>query len=347
MRNMRANPYSDYEDEYDSENLSYGDESNSDYEDDVLDEAEQLVDACDDVEIDGYVQFIKDMQQYPLFTKAEEAEKFRALKAAKRGTKEYQKIREEIFSANLRLVISVVSGEFKNHATTVMSFQDMIQEGTFGLSKALDKFDVEQGYKFSTYATPWIRQSIQRAIADHGMAYRLSPGKHTKMKRVMAIRNRMENELGRLPSIKELAEESGIKATEVEELINIATPAYSIDMTFNANGSGQPVNENEMNLASKIADESTSRIEDDFMGRENGKRILDIAKKCLNQTAYTIFVARHLYDKPETFESIGLRLGYSREYVRKVDSLSMNVIRYIYQKGHMPPHKGKGTRKND
>lgn len=334
MRNM------DYETEYDSENLSYGDEPKTDYENDVLDEAEQLVDACDDVEIDGYIQFISDMQQYPLLTREEECEKFKALKACKPGSKEYKKIRDEIFNANLRLVISVVSNEFRNHATTVMSFQDMIQEGTFGLNTALEKFDVTQGYKFSTYAMPWIRQSIQRAMADHGMAYRLSPNKHAKMKKVMAIRNRLENELGRLPTIKELAEECGLKTGETEELVNIATPAYSIDMTYKTADMGRIMSgEGDMNLASKIADEATSHIEDDVIDKDNKQRVLDIAKKCLNPMAYAIFVARHLCEKPEPFESIGQRMGFSREYVRKLDALSLYVIRYVYQRGHMPPVK--------
>lgn len=336
MRNM------DYDAEYDSENLSYGDEPNTDYEDDVLDEAEQLVDACDDVEIDGYVQFISEMQQYPLLSREEEIEKFKALKACTPGSKEYKKIREEIFNANLRLVISVVSNEFRNHATTVMSFQDMIQEGTFGLNTALEKFDVTQGYKFSTYAMPWIRQSIQRAMADHGMAYRLSPNKHAKMKKVMAIRNRLENELGRLPTIKELAAECGFKPKETEELVNIATPAFSIDMAFNANDGNRLISgESEVNLAAKISDETTSHIEDDVIEKDNKQRILDIAKKCLNPMAYAIFIARHLCDKPEPFKSIGQRMGFSREYVRKLDALSMNVIRYVYQRGHMPPIKKK------
>lgn len=334
----------DYDTEYDSENLSYGDEpkdeTQTDYKDDVLDEAEQLVDACDDVEIDGYVQFINDMQQYPLMSREEETEKFKALKVCKPGSKEYKKIREEIFNSNLRLVISVVSNEFRNHATTVMNFQDMIQEGTFGLNTALEKFDVAQGYKFSTYAIPWIRQSIQRAMADHGMTYRLSPSKHAKMKKVMAIRNRLENELGRLPTIKELAAECGFKPKETEELVNIATPAFSIDMAFNTNDTNRLISgESEINLASKISDETTSHIEDDVIERDNKQRILDIAKKCLNPMAYAIFVARHLCDKPEPFESIGKRMGFSREYVRKLDALSMNVIRYVYQRGHMPPLK--------
>lgn len=317
-----------------------------DYDTETLADAEKLVDACDDIEIDGYLQFIKDMQQYPVLDKDQEAAKFKMLDSCDPKSEEYRKCREEIFNANLRLVIRVVSDDFRNHETTVMGFQDMIQEGTLGLNKAIDKFDVKQGYKFSTYATPWIRQSIQRAIADHGLTYKLPPSKHAKLKRIMAIRNRMEGELGRPPTTQELAAESGIRATEIDELVAIAAPTFSIDMTFNTEGLLSP-GDGEVTLGAKIADESTSHIEDNFAEKADHARILDIAEKCLNETAYLIFKARHLCDKPESFESIGARLGCSREYARKIDSLSINMIRYIYQKGHAPPKKGKHSSKND
>lgn len=305
-------------------------------EEDVWNEAEELVDACDDLEIDGYVQFVRDMQQYPLLTKAQEVEKFQALYNAAPGSREHWKIREEIFNSNLRLIIKVVSSEFRNHTTTVMSFQDMIQEGTIGLNKALCKFDITQGYKFSTYATHWIRQSIQRAIADHGMNYRLTPNKYAKIKRVMAIRNRMEDELGRFPTTKELAAESGLREAEVDELVSIAIPTYSVDRVLNPESRGVS-GESEMTLGTIIADETSSHIEDDITRKLERQRILDIAKKCLNPTAYSVFVARHLYDKPESFESIGARLGFSREYIRQMDVKAINAIRYIYQNGHVPP----------
>ena len=324
---------------YDSANVSSG------YEADVLDEAEKLINACDDFEIDGYLQFIKDMQEYPVLDKEQEAEKFRTLNSCEPGSAQYKRCREELINANLRLVISVVSNEFRNHETTVMSFQDMIQEGTIGLNKAIEKFDVKQGYKFSTYATPWIRQSIQRAIADHGLAYRLTPNKHAKLKRVMAIRNRMECELGRLPTTQELAAESGIRAADIDELVSLAAPIFSIDMTFNAEGQFAP-GDGDITLGAKIADEKTSYIEDNFAEKADRNRILDIAHKCLNKTAYMIFEARHLCEKPESFESIGTRLGCSREYIRKIDALSINMIRYIYQKGHAPPKKGKFNTKS-
>lgn len=310
------------------------------YEAGVLNEAENLINACDDFEIDGYLQFIKDMQAYPVLNREQEAEKFRILHSCEQGSAKYRRCREELINANLRLVISVVSNEFRHHETIVMSFQDMIQEGTIGLNKAIEKFDVTQGYKFSTYATPWIRQSIQRAIADHGLAYRLTPTKHARLKRVMAIRNRMEGELGRMPTTQELATESGLKPGDVDELVALASPVFSIDMTFNAEGQFSS-GDGEITLGAKIADEKTSYIEDNFAEEADKSRILDIAQKSLNKMAYVIFEARHLCDKPESFESIGARLGCSREYARRIDALSINIIRYIYQKGHAPPKKGK------
>lgn len=229
MYNAKYSEYDTYDnsgDTVDYENFDYGEsdtqdtDTNDTPEYEYIDDAKQMLETCDDVEIDGYVQFLRDMQQYPLLSSNEEAALFKQLKETEPGSKQYKIIKDKLMGSNLRLVMKIVNDEFRYSTSVAMGTLDMIQEGIFGLNIAIDRFDISRGFKFSTLATYWIRQKIQRAIADHGLNYHVSPSKHLKMKRVMAIRNRLENELGRLPTIQELATESGVRATEVEELVH-------------------------------------------------------------------------------------------------------------------------------
>lgn len=351
MYDSKYGKYDNYDDlgeTVDYENFDYGESDTQDINKteptECLDNAKQMLDTCDDVEIDGYVQFVRDMQQYPLLSKKEEIELFEQLKKATPGSKQYKAIKDKLVGSNLRLVMKIVNNEFRYSTSVAMGTLDMIQEGIFGLDTAIERFDVSRGYKFSTIATYWIRQKIQRAIADHGLNYHVSPSKHIKMKRVMAIRNRLENELGRLPTTQELADESGERPAEVEELVHIAMPLYSTDMPYSNDGTPS-TGEQAVTISSRVADETTSHIEDDFIYEDDKKRILEIANKCLSGIAYEVFNLRHLQEIPESFNNIGKRLGYSREYVRKLDEKAMLVIRYIYKHGHTPPHKRRRSRK--
>lgn len=356
MYNAKYSEYDTYDnsgDTVDYENFDYGEsdtqdtDTNDTPEYEYIDDAKQMLETCDDVEIDGYVQFLRDMQQYPLLSSNEEAALFKQLKETEPGSKQYKIIKDKLMESNLRLVMKIVNDEFRYSTSVAMGTLDMIQEGIFGLNIAIDRFDISRGFKFSTLATYWIRQKIQRAIADHGLNYHVSPSKHLKMKRVMAIRNRLENELGRLPTIQELATESGVRATEVEELVHIATPLFSTDMAYTKDGEPATAGEQVVTIGTRVADESTSHIEDDFVYEDDKKRILDIANKCLSGITYEIFSKRHLQEIPETFESLGKRLGYSREYVRRLDNKAMLAIRYIYKYGHTPPSRKRRSSKED
>ena len=178
MYNAKYSEYDTYDnsgDTVDYENFDYGEsdtqdtDTNDTPEYEYIDDAKQMLETCDDVEIEGYVQFLRDMQQYPLLSSNEEAALFKQLKETEPGSKQYKIIKDKLMGSNLRLVMKIVNDEFRYSTSVAMGTLDMIQEGIFGLNIAIDRFDISRGFKFSTLATYWIRQKIQRAIADHGL----------------------------------------------------------------------------------------------------------------------------------------------------------------------------------
>lgn len=224
----------------------------------------------------------------------------------------------QFIEANLRLVVSVAKKYVQGRAS--FDLQDLVQAGTFGLIRAVQKFDHTLGFKFSTYATWWIRQSIQRAVADCDRIIRLPVHIHEKLLRVRREAARLENSRGRPPTIEELAETTGFSAPEVQFLKDVSSEILSLD---------QPIgDEDHGSLGDFVSAKSAGPVEEvmHVIGREEIDRVL----ATLSERERTIISLRFglTGEDPLTLEEIGRRFGLTRERIRQIEAQSLAKLRH-------------------
>ena len=186
----------------------------------LADEARPALDlSTREVSTDTLQLFLKDIGRVPLLTASQEIE------LAKRIEKGDQRAKQHMIEANLRLVVSIA----KNYRNQGRPFLDLIQEGTIGLVRAAEKFDYRKGYKFSTYATWWIRQAVARALADKGRTIRMPVHVVEKVNKVARIERRMLAELGRDPSLEELSVAADVSVADIEYIRRSAQAPISLE----------------------------------------------------------------------------------------------------------------------
>ena len=195
-------------------------------EDGILPEDEEEVELIDDVDVlegvsteDPVRMYLKEIGNVPLLTSEEEVE------LAKRVEQGDEEAKKKLTEANLRLVVSIA----KKYVGRGMPFLDLIQEGNMGLMKAVDKFDYTKGYKFSTYATWWIRQAITRGIADTGRTIRVPVHMVETINKTLRMTRTLLQELGREPTPEEVAERLGVPVSRVREVLKISRDPVSLD----------------------------------------------------------------------------------------------------------------------
>ncbi len=188
---------------------------------------------------DSLQLFLKDIGRVPLLTAADE------VRLAKRIEAGDQAAKQQMVEANLRLVVSIAKG----YRGRGLPFLDLIQEGTLGLVRAVEKFDWRRGFKFSTYATWWIRQAVTRALADKGRTIRIPVHVVEKLNQISRAERVLIGQLGREPTVEEIGEAAGLPADEVEEILRSAQPTVSLE---------KPVGEEEESeLGRFLADENS------------------------------------------------------------------------------------------
>ena len=190
----------------------------------VVYEADQSSGAGDSLQL-----FLADVGRHKLLTAAQE------VMLAKRVERGDQIARRQMIESNLRLVVSIA----KRYRGLGVPFLDLIQEGTLGLNRAVEKFDWRRGYKFSTYATWWIRQSVQRAGANQARTIRIPVHVVERQQQLWRAARRLEVELGREPTKDELAEATGLPIQHVEEALSAASASVSLNQTVGADGEGE------------------------------------------------------------------------------------------------------------
>jgi RNA polymerase primary sigma factor len=254
-----------------------------------------------DYSADSVHAYLKEIATVSLLSAADEV---RLAKLIERGD---QRAKDALVEANLRLVVSIA----KRHVGRGLTLLDLIQEGNLGLIRAVEKFDWRKGFKFSTYATWWIRQAISRAITDQGKTIRIPVHMADVMNRVSRARRDLFQELGREPTPAEIGREVRMSAKKVEEVQRLTRETVSLE---------SPVGDSEATLGDFIEDEYTPQPDEIAVG-EMVKRDIGKILNGLPERERRILQLRFglTGEEPMTLEEVGRALGVTRERIRQME----------------------------
>src|SRR5881227_1952684 len=257
---------------------------------------------------DALQLFLRDAGRHPLLTAAQEVE------LAKRIERGDGQAKQTMIQSNLRLVVSIA----KNYRNQGLPFLDLIQEGTLGLIRAVEKFDWRRGYKFSTYATWWIRQAVARALADKARTIRMPVHIVERLQKMNRAERTLWTQLGREPSLEEIAEEANLPIQQAKEVKAAARASTSLDA---------PVGEtDDAVLGDFVAGEGP--LPDEQVEDSLRSQVLADAIRALPERHRAVVILRYGLDEsePKTLEEIGRRLGLTRERVRQIELDSLRRL---------------------
>jgi len=263
---------------------------------------------------DTIQNYIRDVSKYPVLTKEEEVE------LAKRIEKGDQAAKRELTYSNLKLVVHTA----KKYLGRNLSFLDLIQEGNIGLFRAVEKFDWRKGYKFSTYASYWIDQSIRRALADQSRPVRLPSHVDEKLNRYKKEKRAMIEELGREPTPEELAERLNVDINVIYYLRRISQETVSIDTMVGYS------EDSDTQMVETIEDEQTVKPIDSASNQILRENLMKIIDECLEPREKKVIMLRFGLDGTKvthTLEEIGEVFKVTRERVRQIEEAALNKIR--------------------
>ena len=295
------------------------DEDDEEIEPDEEDDPEDLIEvkapaAADtrSVSIDDPVKmYLKEIGKIPLLTAEEE------VMIAKRMEAGDALAKKELAEANLRLVVSIA----KRYVGRGMQFLDLIQEGNMGLMRAVDKFDYTKGFKFSTYATWWIRQAITRAIADQARTIRIPVHMVETINKLVRIQRQLIQDLGREPTNEEIAEEMGIDVEKVRDVRKIAQEPVSLET---------PIGEEEDSHLGDFIEDDTAIAPDDAANFTMLREQLDTVLGTLNDRERKVLELRFgLTDgTPRTLEEVGKEFNVTRERIRQIEAKALRKLKH-------------------
>jgi len=290
------------------------------------------------IEIDDSISlYLKEIGRVPLLTAEEEVDLAMRMEAGRdsrqtlsEGTDDWeerekllwlvrdgQSATEHLIKANSRLVVSVA----KKYVGRGVPFLDLIQEGNIGLIRAVKKFDYRRGYKFSTYATWWIRQAVTRAIADQGRTIRVPVHMYEQINRLTRTSRQLVQELGRDPTTEEIAEGLGVTARKVEHIMRVSQRPLSLEM---------PVGEEEDSYLGDFIEDEDADSPQDSAGQQLLREVIDEIFSSLTPREVRILQLRFgLVDGYcYTLEEVGKKFGVTRERIRQIEAQALSRLRH-------------------
>lgn len=274
-------------------------------------ELKRLVTSKSGESLDPIKMYLKEIGMYPLLKFEQEID------LAQRYEKGEIEARRTLIRSNLRLVVSIA----KKYLGRRLSFLDLIQEGNQGLIKAVEKYDWRRGYKFSTYATWWIRQAITRAIADQSRTIRIPVHMVDNINRYYKTQRKLTQKLGREPKNKEVAKEMEISEKEVENLIKISQHPKSLSTPIG--------DDKETTLEQFIADKDQPTLYD-TVSKEFLRDYLNEVLDTLSDRERKVLIMRFGLDdgKPKTLEDVGKEFSVTRERIRQIEAKAIRKLRH-------------------
>ena len=267
----------------------------------------------DDISDDSVRLHLREIGKIPLLSAEEELELAQRVKAGEKRAK------DKMAEANMRLVVSIA----KRYSGRGLDFLDLIQEGHTGLLRAVEKFDPDKGFKFSTYATWWIRQAITRAIADQARTIRIPVHMVETINKLLRTQRRMTQELNREPTIEELAKELEMEPEKVEYVIKIKQDISSLDA-----GVGRDGEDEDSVLGDFIEDEDSATPEESAASQLLKEQVQSVLST-LSEREQKIIKMRFGLDngKSHTLEEVGQEFAVTRERIRQIEAKALAKLR--------------------
>ena len=283
-------------------------------EDDLTDEdLEITAENVDQFSDDSVRLYLREIGKIPLLSNEEEVD------LAYRIVKGEKKAKDKMVEANMRLVVSIA----KRYSGRGLDFLDLIQEGNTGLLRAVEKFDPDKGFKFSTYATWWIRQAITRAIADQARTIRIPVHMVETINKVLRATRKLTNELNREPTMEEIAKEMGMEPEKIDYVMKIKQDIASLDATVGRDGDDE-----DSVLGDFIEDEGRVSPEDAAAAQMLKEQIAEILSSLSEREQKVVKLRFGIGGgRPHTLEEVGAEFSVTRERIRQIEAKALSKLR--------------------